>query len=123
MFSKGASFDLRLLDHGVCSGLLLLQFITSYYQIVVGLNEVTIDGSDKKLVKSFLSRGGEPYEARYWWQGMVWATASIISNKAVRSGPTKNSHGSESRRILLPTSESSSTASKNGTDTLHPEAL
>lgn len=36
MFSKGASFDLRLLDHGVCSGLLLLQFITSYYQIVVG---------------------------------------------------------------------------------------
>jgi hypothetical protein len=61
--------DLRLLDHGVCSGLLLLLAATYYYRLFAFAQK-----SSTPLAMRFL-RGG-PVDHGFWWMGIVWATAA-----------------------------------------------
>jgi hypothetical protein len=63
--------DLRLLDHGVCSGLLLLMASTYYYRLYVAAQE---HKGSHPLVRRFLRSG--TISDGFWWTGIVWATAA-----------------------------------------------
>ena len=71
---------IRVLDHGVCSGLLLLLYATFYFRLHFGLgNDVPVDPFAAKVWKRFRSSdrlAGGAYEAVWWWSGVVWATAA-----------------------------------------------
>jgi hypothetical protein len=63
--------DLRLLDHGVCSGLLLLVASTYYYRIYASAGE---HSPVSPLAQRFLGSG--TVSPAFWWTGIVWATAA-----------------------------------------------
>jgi hypothetical protein len=64
--------DLRLLDHGVCSGLLLLNASTYYYRLYVKAEQVR--DSRQPVILRFLDSG--TISPAFWWTGIVWATAA-----------------------------------------------
>jgi hypothetical protein len=63
--------DLRLLDHGVCSGLLLLVASTYYYRIYASAHQ---HSPVSPLGQRFLGSG--TINPAFWWTGIVWATAA-----------------------------------------------
>ena len=71
---------IRLLDHGVCSGLILLNYITFYYRIYCGLPESEPkDRIKAEIIRSFKEETVPymvSYDPRWWWIGLVWATAA-----------------------------------------------
>ncbi len=62
--------DVRLLDHGVCSGLLLLLAATYDYRIYACARQHT----KAALAQRYLA--GETWNCAFWWTGIVWATAA-----------------------------------------------
>jgi hypothetical protein len=67
--------DLRLLDHGVCSGLLLIMATTYYYRLYVQAKK---HEATSALAKRFIGEDPAKPEASpaFWWTGIVWATAA-----------------------------------------------
>jgi hypothetical protein len=63
--------DLRLLDHGVCSGLLLLLASTFYYQVHTSAQQ---KAPVSELAERFVNSG--TIDPAFWWTGIVWATAA-----------------------------------------------
>jgi hypothetical protein len=66
--------DLRLLDHGVCSGLLLLMAATYYYRLYVVALLHSTRSPKSYVVQRFLDSGS--ISEGFWWTGIVWATAA-----------------------------------------------
>ncbi len=69
----------RLLDHGVCSGLLLLLYSTKYFQAYFGLTDKPPPGEREKELWNRFRVEAVPahgvYEAGWWWTSVVWACA------------------------------------------------
>lgn len=62
--------DLRVLDHGVCSGLLQLLVSTYYYRLkTAARTKITTNPRVAKFQ-------GLPWSPDFWWRGIVWATAA-----------------------------------------------
>lgn len=76
---------LRMLDHGVAGGLLLLQYSTFYFAVVAA-DTADNCGEDhilkfKKLRERFLQRDGLHYSPSIWWSSVLWGTgATAIHN-------------------------------------------
>ena len=66
----------RVLDHGICSGLLLLISSTFYFRMHVALKNFSPENKYQKTLRNnFLTRTSG-YSALHWWRGIVWATAA-----------------------------------------------
>jgi len=87
---------LRLLDHGVCSGLLQLQWSTFFFQIWFAVGK----GADTRLdqlmhdieeewSQRFPGLPGVTYEADWWWSAVVWASAAAAMHNIYQIGPKK----------------------------------
>jgi hypothetical protein len=76
---------IRVLDHAVCSGLVLLQFSTFYYLLHASLPE-TAPGNvtDRKIREDFLGRDGIRYKPRQWWTIHTWGTAAAAIHNLVQ---------------------------------------
>lgn len=78
------SSGLRLLDHGVTSGLLILLYSTHYFKMLFGLgNTPPSDLNDRIAWKKFKQEipDNVGYHAMWWWTSILWATAaSAIHN-------------------------------------------
>lgn len=72
------SIGVRMLDHGVCSGLLLLLSTTCYYELFYGAKRIIAKKEeDKRVLEKFLNRMTDyDYDPVFWWTGIVWATAA-----------------------------------------------
>ncbi len=81
VFQGLSGLGLRILDHGICSGLLQLLYSTFYYQIRFGLDLVpAAAGHQAAVVEKFRDRA-KAYDPRYWWTAVVWGTgATAIHN-------------------------------------------
>jgi hypothetical protein len=73
---------LRVIDHGVAGGLLLLQLITMYYGARSALSRSEPEWSSPESRTNFMgSEGGVDYKPAFWWGGIVWATfATAVHN-------------------------------------------
>jgi hypothetical protein len=79
------SLGIRVLDHGICSGLLLLKIATFFYQFFASVeNKVSTPAGPRKdreklkrAATKLISRS-LPYSNDYefWWSGIVWGTAA-----------------------------------------------
>jgi hypothetical protein len=71
---------LRLLDHGVCSGLLLLLYTTDYFSIYFGLGDSPpkkkTDSAPWTRFRKDVPSPNAPVFAHWWWSGIVWGTAA-----------------------------------------------
>jgi hypothetical protein len=89
---------LRILDHGVCSGLLLLLYSTFYFRIYFGLPaDLPPDQYRAALWRKFKGLGTTEtvgYEALWWWQGVVWATAAVAIHNVQQLQPREGYPGS-----------------------------
>ncbi len=65
--------NVRVLDHGVCGGLLQLAASTYYYR----LRAAALGVADPRpaVVQKILDGG--PWSPAFWWTGIVWATAAV----------------------------------------------
>jgi hypothetical protein len=63
--------DVRLLDHGVCGGLLQLLASTYYYRLQAGARLPS--SADSRLAQRI--RNGD-WSPAFWWTGIVWGTAA-----------------------------------------------
>ena len=81
VFKGLAKLGLRILDHGICSGLLQLLYATFYYRIRFGLDQSKPSaGHEADIVTAFRDRAPQ-YDPRFWWTGIVWGTgATAIHN-------------------------------------------
>lgn len=79
---------IRMLDHGVCSGLLMLQYSTFHYTLLAALgSEPPVDQEQLAVWSAFHNRAGFRYEPAWWWTLHVWGTAaSAIHNLVQISG-------------------------------------
>jgi hypothetical protein len=81
---------LRVLDHGVCSGLLGLLYSTFAYQIYCGLAfskpSKLYDKSVSKALKERAKSAGVEYDAHWWWAGLLWATAAAAQHNIAQVG-------------------------------------
>lgn len=73
--------EVRVLDHAICSGLLLLCHSTFYYKLYFGLpTSAPSDIHDLKVWNQFRQRlaahSSWKYDANWWWAGDVWCTAA-----------------------------------------------
>jgi hypothetical protein len=69
----------RVLDHGVCSGLILLQASTQYHHLISLLRAKMNSGVSSPAIKRLhevTTAGQYQYDFVYWWTGIVWATAA-----------------------------------------------
>lgn len=93
---EGIGGGVRVLDHGVCSGLLLLLYSTFYFRVHFGLTPGSpLDVFDGAIVERFTDAAKvspphpfpEPsYEALWWWTGVVWATAATAIHNIQQVG-------------------------------------
>jgi hypothetical protein len=68
----------RLIDHGVCSGLLLLLSSTFYFKLYFVLKNYSPTNEYERYLRDrFINRPEAEYDALHWWQGVVWATAAV----------------------------------------------
>lgn len=83
LFKGLPSTGLRMLDHGVCSGLLILLASTYYYRLRYGIDAVTPKaGESERVLNKFKDRvTAYDYDPVFWWTGIVWGTgAAAIHN-------------------------------------------
>jgi len=73
----------RVLDHGICGGLVLLKLSTIWYRLYCALKSY-MDGragsdADMKVCHDVLERmlSGPPYNPAHYWRSIVWATAAV----------------------------------------------
>jgi hypothetical protein len=73
---------IRVIDHGVASGLLLLQLITMYYGARSALSGSTANWVTGQSRTVFMgSAGGVDYKPLFWWSGILWGTfATAVHN-------------------------------------------
>jgi hypothetical protein len=70
--------SVRVLDHGICGGLLLLKCSTYWFRLIFALKYTKLQrGSlggklQKRLLDEFAA--GAPYHAMHWWKQIVWAS-------------------------------------------------
>jgi hypothetical protein len=79
---------LRMLDHGICSGLLIILYSTFYFGLYYWIHTKTRSNYEKlKLLpharKSSLARK-KAYQGEWWWQGIVWATAAAALHNVLQ---------------------------------------
>lgn len=74
---------IRMLDHGVCGGLLQLRFVSHWFRLRFGVEHSDEIPADKKrsiieaLGRDPLARRGLwNYTAEAWWSKLVWATGA-----------------------------------------------
>jgi len=86
---------IRVLDHGVCSGLVQLKISAFFYQLMAASLEdvASADAADPAVSRAAgkLTRREEglahQYDYEYWWSGVVWATAAAaLHNVQQRKG-------------------------------------
>jgi hypothetical protein len=69
----------RVLDHGVCGGLLLLKYSTLWFCLYEALNRAppAADVRDEDVRNKLLTACNRRSPATHWWQSVVWATAAV----------------------------------------------
>jgi hypothetical protein len=92
LLSRGfGNNGVRLLDHGVCAGLLMLLSHTHFYRIFYGLGETEPSDTHKRaLWKHFrvdIISKVAPVDAYWWWSGLVWATAACAIHNIQQMDP------------------------------------
>jgi hypothetical protein len=65
----------KILNHGVCSGLILLQSSTYYYLLYFLVESLRRENAASDLVRRY-DRKTRNYSIDLWWSGLVWATAA-----------------------------------------------
>lgn len=80
------SSGVRMLDHGLCSGLLCLRVSTYYYALLYGLHEsdgrersadnTTTFNAQRAFIDEARRQGGPTYIPDWWWRGVCWASAA-----------------------------------------------
>jgi hypothetical protein len=73
---------LRVLDHGVCSGLLMLLYSTFYFKLHFGLSSARPTDSRMARIWDRFRERVSGYSALWWWQGVVWGTAAAAVHNA-----------------------------------------
>lgn len=78
----------RILDHGVCSGLLMLQYTTFYFALLAGVSGCRgaspIAADTWKLLEK---RAGFTYDFGSWWSLHLWGTAAAAIHNVVQMAP------------------------------------
>ncbi len=84
------SGSVRVLDHGVCGGLLLLKWSTFWHRLAFTSRAATpTAATPEAAVKEWLLREAKQWRlsAKHWWSGVVWATAAVaLHNVQQNSG-------------------------------------
>jgi hypothetical protein len=86
-----ANTGIRVLDHGVCSGLMLLLASTFYFRVAFGKHTKTEPSNErrkrawKKLNKNSSQHG---YQPEFWWQATIWASAATAVHNVAQSRPS-----------------------------------
>jgi hypothetical protein len=90
---------IRVLDHGVCSGLLQLKIATFFYRLFASLERKVQAKSTKpsarRTAEKLLNREhnlDNPYDFEFWWSGVVWATASAALHNMQQQGKWPDGH-------------------------------
>lgn len=83
---------LRILDHGVCSGLLLLQHSTLYFKLRRQLKKDDNEAHRDLKKRFFEQEAGEiglgySDDSSHWWKNIVWATGSCMIHNVVQMEP------------------------------------
>lgn len=65
--------NIRLLDHGVCGG--LLQLIASTYYYRLRATALKISEPKPRFVRAIVDAGD--WSPAFWWAGIVWGTAAV----------------------------------------------
>jgi hypothetical protein len=85
-----AGTGVRVLDHGICSGLLLLLAATFYFRIAYGMDPSTRP-QDKRQLRAWtkIKENSEfhQYSPTWWWQATVWATAATAIHNVAQMKP------------------------------------
>jgi hypothetical protein len=66
----------KILNHGVCSGLILLQSITYYNALYVVMASLKKTDKFADIVSRYRLKNRD-YSIDLWWSGLVWATAAV----------------------------------------------
>jgi hypothetical protein len=78
----------RVLDHGVCGGLMLLQYSTFFYRVATVLKskkQIAVDGTDVALKEAYDRFFKDlKYDAEYWWKVVVWSTCATALHNIVQ---------------------------------------
>lgn len=72
----------RILDHGVCSGLILLQFSTFYFAVLESARQNEALPWCSEWVKSEQDRA--KVKPRFWWDSVVWGTGAAAVHNIVQ---------------------------------------
>jgi len=86
---------MRMLDHGVCSGLLLLQYSSFYFKVRYGLLAANprFTPADKLMWERFDAATSKPSSASYlpasysplwWWRSVLWGTAATAMHNVLQ---------------------------------------
>jgi hypothetical protein len=93
MLRKGITDQgIRVIDHGVAGGLLLLLHSTLYFRLHFGLKALGSPKKDKpdvaEAIKIILGDPvdgpGKLYEARWWWRMVVWSTGAVALHNVIQ---------------------------------------
>ena len=81
----GIGEGIRILDHGVCSGLVLLQASAYYNAIHHGMGVSPPDDPEGARVFDIIRSTNYVYDALDWWKTMVWATAAAATHNLMQA--------------------------------------
>jgi hypothetical protein len=91
LINEGLTDGMRILDHGVCSGLVLLMYHTFHYCLYHGLP--TQKPADDARLWRILKRTKYEHSALYWWGGLVWASASAALHNILQTSNGRGKYG------------------------------
>ena len=83
-----AGTGIRVLDHGICSGLLLLLAATYYFRVAFGKHTKTQPSQERKeraWMKLTVNSNQHGYTPEFWWQATVWASAATAMHNVAQS--------------------------------------
>lgn len=69
----------RVLDHGVSGGLLLLKYSTLWFCLYGAINSTrqATDARDEEVRNKLIAVCNRPSPVTHWWRSVVWATAAV----------------------------------------------
>lgn len=81
---------IRLLDHGVVGGLILLQFATYFYKNYALMGRARPRGGDKEKIWVYFKEERPKitkltYDAYWWWYSILWGTAATAIHNIQQS--------------------------------------
>ena len=79
----------KILNHAVCSGLILLQCTTYYYQLYSAIASLKKANKLPDIVGRFDLKQ-RSYSIDLWWSGLVWATAAVAIHDRYHALINKN---------------------------------